>query len=81
MKKRIILIFGLFFLRLGSMHPAHAYIDPGTTGSIFSVISGFAPFIVAVVGFLLLPLKRLLKFFRHKKEVEHAEKKSATSGD
>jgi len=39
-------------------HPAYAYIDPGTTGSIFAMLAPFIAIFLAFLGFLIRPFKR-----------------------
>jgi hypothetical protein len=46
-------VFSLLFPR-----PAYAYIDPGTTGSIFAIIAPFIVILLAFLGFLFRPFRR-----------------------
>jgi hypothetical protein len=39
-------------------HPAYAYIDPGTTGSIFAILAPFIALLLAFLGFLFRPFRR-----------------------
>lgn len=38
--------------------PAYAYIDPGTTGSIFAVLAPFIAILLGFLGFLVRPFRR-----------------------
>ena len=38
--------------------PAYAYIDPGTTSSIFAMLAPFVVLILAFLGFLIRPFRR-----------------------
>ncbi len=38
--------------------PAYAYIDPGTTGSIFAMLAPFIAIFLAFLGFLIRPFRR-----------------------
>ena len=38
--------------------PAYAYIDPGTTGSIFAMLAPFIAIFLAFLGFLIRPIRR-----------------------
>ena len=38
--------------------PAYAYIDPGTTGSIFAILAPFIAIFLAFLGFLIRPFRR-----------------------
>ena len=46
-------VFSLLFPR-----PAYAYIDPGTTGSIFAILAPFIAIFLAFLGFLIRPFRR-----------------------
>jgi hypothetical protein len=46
-------VFPLLFPR-----PAYAYIDPGTTGSIFAILAPFIAILLAFLGFLIRPFRR-----------------------
>ena len=41
-------------------HPAYAYFDPGTTGTIFSMFAPFIAIILAFLGFLIRPFRRFV---------------------
>ena len=41
-------------------HPAYAYIDPGTTGSVFSMLAPFIVIFLAFLGFLIRPFRRFV---------------------
>ena len=40
-------------------HPAYAYIDPGTSGSIFALLAPFVAIFLAFLGFMIRPFRRL----------------------
>ena len=40
--------------------PAYAYIDPGTTGSVFAFLAPFLAIFVAFLGFLIRPFRRFI---------------------
>jgi hypothetical protein len=63
-----ITLFTLFLLILAGFfpQPASAYFDPGTTGSLFTVISSIMPAILAVLGFLFFPIRRLIQTIKSK---------------
>ena len=44
-------------LSLSITHPAYAYIDPGTTGSIFAMLAPFIAIFLAFLGFLIRPIR------------------------
>jgi hypothetical protein len=46
-------------LLLSIPRPAYAYMDPGTTGSIFVILAPFIAIFLAFVGFLIRPFRRL----------------------
>ena len=56
--KMVLLITGVLLL---FPSPVYAYMDPGTTGSIFSMLAPFIAVIIGVIGFLLLPFRRSFK--------------------
>ena len=56
--KMVLLIAGVLLL---FPLPVYAYMDPGTTGSIFSMLAPLLAVIVGVIGFLLLPFRRFFK--------------------
>ena len=41
-------------------HPAYAYIDPGTTGSVFAVLAPFIALFGAFLAFLIRPFRRFV---------------------
>ena len=41
-------------------HPAYAYIDPGTSGSIFAVLAPLIAIFLAFLGFLIRPFRRFV---------------------
>ena len=41
-------------------HPAYAYIDPGTSGSIFALLAPFVAIFLAFLGFMIRPFRRLV---------------------
>ena len=51
----IVLVIALLILL---PHPAYAYIDPGTTGSIFAMLTPFIAIFLAFIGFLIRPFRR-----------------------
>ncbi len=52
----VVVLTCLAFLFLPS--PAYAYIDPGTTGSIFAMLAPFIAIFLALLGFLIRPFRR-----------------------
>ena len=52
----IVVIAVLFSLLIP--RPTYAYIDPGTTGSIFAILAPFIVLILAFLGFLIRPFRR-----------------------
>lgn len=61
-KDRLIMIFlWIVGVLLLFPSPVYAYVDPGTTGPIFSMLAPFIAIIAGVIGFLLLPFKRFFK--------------------
>jgi len=52
----VVVLTCLLFLFLP--HPAHAYIDPGTTGSIFAMLAPFIAIFLAFLGFMIRPFRR-----------------------
>ncbi len=59
----------LFVLVLGFPHAANAYIDPGTTSSVFGVIAMIVSGAGMVGAFLIRPVMRL--FRRKKRDAPH----------
>ena len=58
-KRRLLLIVVLAAAILVLIpHPAYAYIDPGTTGSIFAIFAPFIALFLAFLGFLIRPFRR-----------------------
>jgi len=47
-------------LLLSIPRPAYAYMDPGTTGSVFSMLAPFIAIFLAFVGFLIRPFSRFV---------------------
>ena len=45
-------------LFLSVSRPAYAYMDPGTTGSIFGMLAPFITIFLVFVGFLIRPFRR-----------------------
>ncbi len=57
-KRRILWIVVLSsILSLSFAQPAYAYIDPGTTGSIFGMLAPFIAILLAFLGFLIRPVR------------------------
>jgi hypothetical protein len=52
----IVALAGVLLLLLP--RPAHAYMDPGTTGSIFALLAPFFTVFLAFLGFLIRPIRR-----------------------
>ena len=48
-------------------HPAYAYLDPGTSGSLFSFFPQFLTIIAVIFGFLVRPFKKLIQKLTKKK--------------
>jgi len=44
-------------LSLSVTHPVYAYIDPGTTGSIFAMLAPFIAIFLAFLAFLIRPFR------------------------
>ena len=44
-------------LSLSLTRPVYAYIDPGTTGSIFAMIAPFIAILLAFLGFMIRPFR------------------------
>lgn len=44
-------------LSLSFTYPVYAYIDPGTTGSIFAMLAPFIAILLAFLGFLIRPFR------------------------
>ena len=53
------ILFFLAAVQLFSL-PAHAYIDPGTTGTVFGAIGAVLGPIIVFIGLLLRPIKNLI---------------------
>lgn len=53
----ILTVFYIVFLQDNS----YAYIDPGTSSSIFSVLAPIASFFIVILGFLFKPIIRFCK--------------------
>ena len=57
-KRRLLWIVLLaVLLSLSLTRPAYAYIDPGTTGSIFAMLAPFIAIFLAFLGFLIRPIR------------------------
>ena len=57
-KRRILWIIILsIVLSLSVTHPVYAYIDPGTTGSMFAMLAPFIAIILAFLGFMIRPFR------------------------
>lgn len=52
-----------------------AYIDPGTVGSLWPLFASLLGGVVAVAGFLLWPLKKLLRKLTRRKSKESDDSK------
>jgi len=66
------IITSLLFLTIPSV--AYAYLDPGTTMSVFSALAPVIAVIGVVLGFLIKPFVVLYKsIFKKKKAVKPAE--------
>lgn len=58
-KHRLLWIAALAVALLFSLaRPAHAYIDPGTTGSALAMLAPFIAVFLAFLGFLIRPFRR-----------------------
>lgn len=65
MLKSKLMYSGLSLLLLAISSPAYAYIGPGTgISAIGSFLALIAAVLVAILGFIWYPLKRLLRRFR-----------------
>ena len=51
----IVVLSAAFLLSL--TRPVYAYIDPGTTGSIFAMLAPFIAIFLAFLGFLIRPFR------------------------
>ncbi len=51
----LVLVLLLLFPR-----PAYAYMDPGTTGSVFAMLAPFIAIFLAFLGFLIRPFRRFI---------------------
>ncbi len=51
----LVLVLLLLFPR-----PVYAYMDPGTTGSVFAMLAPFIAIFLAFLGFLIRPFKRFV---------------------
>jgi len=57
-KTRLVWIVVLsVMLSLSYTRPVYAYIDPGTTGSIFAMLAPFFAIFLAFLGFLIRPFR------------------------
>jgi len=57
-KSRLLWIVVLsVLLSLSHTRPVYAYIDPGTTGSIFAMLAPFFAIFLAFLGFLIRPFR------------------------
>ncbi|MFC1980590.1 hypothetical protein ACFLVS_07145, partial [Chloroflexota bacterium] len=54
----IVVLVVVFFLSFPC--PAYAYMDPGTTGSIFAMFAPFIAIFLAFLGFLIRPFRRFI---------------------
>jgi hypothetical protein len=70
---RLAIFLSGLFLFFGS--PAHAYIDPGTGGVVFSALSYLLAAGAVALGFFLRPFRNLLRRIRNL-FVQSNEKKS-----
>lgn len=61
-------------ISLSLARPAYAYIDPGTTGSIFGMVAPFIAIALAILGFMIRPFRvffaNLINRFRGNPEGE-----------
>ena len=74
-KTRLLRIIVLsVLLSLAYTRPVYAYIDPGTTGSIFAMLAPFFAIVLAFLGFLIRPFRMffvsLFAKFRENPEAE-----------
>ena len=53
----VVLVLVLLFLL---PRPAYAYMDPGTTGSVFAMLAPFIAIFLTFLGFLIRPFKRFV---------------------
>ena len=51
----LVLVLLLLFPR-----PVYAYMDPGTTGSVFAMLAPFIAIFLAFLGFLIRPFRRFI---------------------
>jgi len=58
--KIILFLLSYFAVTLNT----YAYIDPGTTSSIFSVLAPVISFLLVILGFLFKPLMHLVRRFK-----------------
>lgn len=58
--QHILFLFALFVIF--PINTAHAYIDPGTTGSIFTAVAALIPGVAVFFGLLFRPIKKAYFF-------------------
>ena len=77
MSDRKAMLLALFLLTLAVPSPALAYIDPGTTSSLFAFLAPLVALLGVFLGYLLWPFRKLfLRLFRKPKDdaADDAEK-------
>ena len=60
MNKHRLMRIGVMVMALMLLFPAHAYayMDPGTTGSIFAMLAPFIAIFLTFLGFIIRPFRR-----------------------